>query len=55
MAEKDLEFHHIVFRTDGGLRKVENFAPLHVACHDELHRQAGKSGAAPKGFLVIPG
>lgn len=38
IAKGDLEFHHIKSVRDGGLRLPENFAPLHVACHVEVHR-----------------
>ncbi len=50
----DLEFHHLRFKSRGGLRLVENFAPLHISCHDELHRVAGKDGPVPAGFLRSP-
>ena len=39
VAKGDLEFHHIKSVRDGGLRLAENFIPLHVTCHDEVHRQ----------------
>ena len=39
VAKGDLAFHHIKSVRDGGLRLAENFMPLHVACHVEVHRQ----------------
>jgi len=54
VKEGDLEFHHLVFKRDGGKRRVENFAPLHVLCHDEVHRLAGKDGQPPPGTLRSP-
>lgn len=54
VAEGDLEFHHLKFRSKGGLRVVDNFAPLHVACHDEVHRLSDKDGVLPKGTLRCP-
>jgi hypothetical protein len=47
----DLEFHHITFKSKGGLRTVENFAPLHVVCHDDVHRVADQNGNLPPTFL----
>lgn len=47
IAKGDLEFHHIKSVRDGGLRLPENFAPLHVACHDEVHRLQGCEWGSP--------
>jgi hypothetical protein len=54
LSKSVIEYHHLKFKRDGGLRCVENFAPLHVKCHDELHRAADQNGNLPNGFLRKP-
>lgn len=54
LSKSVIEYHHLKFKRDGGLRRVENFAPLHVKCHDELHRVAEKNGNLPNGLLRKP-
>jgi hypothetical protein len=54
LKKGDTEFHHMRFKRDGGLRIVKNFAPVHVKCHDEIHRVAAKNGELPRGFLRKP-
>ena len=39
VVEGDVEFHHVKPVSKGGLRILENFQPLHVSCHDEVHRR----------------
>ena len=51
VARGDLQFHHLHFKGKGGLRKVENFAPLHILCHHELHRIEKREGRVPNGWL----
>lgn len=50
----DLEFHHLIFKSKGGRRKADNFAPLHIDCHDEVHRLADRDGVLPPGILRLP-
>lgn len=54
VSKGDTEFHHMKFKSKGGLRLAENFAPLHVACHDEVHRLADDDGRVPVGTLREP-
>jgi len=47
IVDGDVEFHHVLAYRDGGLRNPENFVPLHLNCHDEVHRIMD-CGAKPK-------